>query len=332
MNVIVGNERMDELATLDVDVIKSINGIFDSAEIISIFKNFYFNKMILDATSVRDYQNTSNIQKIANELGAGKIILFLPQTEEVSSKAYLSELVKSGIYNFTNNIEGVKYLINHNNTYEDVAGLEQEQEQVQELTQTVQEKVESGCRVLGIRNVTDHAGATTLIYMLKRELERIYGESVYALEVSRHDLQYFNVKNTISCTKETLVPTINKLGNASIILIDLNDCEDESACGDVLYLIEPSSIRLNKLMRTNKNIFNELMGKKIILNKSLLNGKDINDFEYEAKTKVFYNVPPLDERKKNEPIVELIGNVGLTNVNNTNSKKSNGKILGLFRF
>lgn len=332
MNVIVGNERMDELANLDVDVIKSINGVFDAAEIVSIFKNFYFNKMILDATSVRDYQNTGNIQKIANELNANKIILFLPKTEEVSSKSYLSELVKAGIYNFTNNIEGVKYLTTHNNTYEDVAALEQEQEQVQELTQTVQAKVESGCRVLGIRNVTDHAGATTLIYMLKRELERIYGENVYALEVSKHDLQYFNVKNTVSCTKESLIPTINKLSSASVILIDLNDCEDESACGDVLYLIEPSSIRLNKLMRTNRNIFNELVGKKIILNKSLLTGKDINDFEYEAKTKVFYNMPPLDERKKNEQIMGLIGNVGLTNVNNTNSKKSNGKILGLFRF
>ena len=332
MNVIVGNERMDELATLDVDVIKSINGVFDSAEIVSIFKNFYFNKMILDATSVRDYLNINNIQKIANELNANKIIVFLPKTEEVSSKSYLSGLVKAGIYNFTNNIEGVKYLITHSNTYEQVAALEQEQEQVQELTQTVQEKVESGCRVLGIRNVTDHAGATTLIYMLKRELERIYGETVYALEVSKHDLQYFNVKNTISCTKDSLIPTINKLSSAKIILIDLNDCEDESACGDILYLIEPSSIRLNKLMRTNRNIFNELVGKKIILNKSLLTGKDINDFEYEAKTKVFYNMPPLDERKKNEQIMGLIGNVGLTNVNNTNSKKSSGKILGLFRF
>ena len=69
---------------------------------------------------------------------------------------------------------------------------------------------------------------------------------------------------------------------ASVILVDLNECEDDSSCGDVLYLIEPSSIRLNKLMRTNKNIFNELNGKKIILNKSLLNNKDIEDFEYEA--------------------------------------------------
>lgn len=328
MNVIIANERQNELATLDVDVIKSTTGCFDALEIVSLFKNFYFNKMILDATAIKDYLNTANIEKIAMSLDPNKIILFLPKIAEVSSQTYLAKLVGMGIYNFTNNLEGVKYLINHDNTYDDVAQVEQ----VKELTEAVEAKVESGCRVLGIRNVTDHAGATTLIYMLKRELERIYGETVFAVEVNRHDLQYFNVKNTISTTKENLVSTINKLSEASVILVDLNDCSDDSSCGDVLYLIEPSSIRLNKLMRTNKNIFNELNGKKIILNKSLLNNKDINDFEYEARTKVFYNVPPLDERKKNEEIVNLIGSVGLSNVNNTNSKRSNGKILGLFRF
>lgn len=328
MNVIIANERQDELSTLDIDVIKSMSGTFDAMEIVSIFKNFYFNKMILDATAIKDYLNTDNLEKIVTALDTNKVILFLPKIAEVSSQTYMSKLVKIGLYNFTNNIAGVKYLISHTNTYEDVAQVEQ----VKELADTVEEKVQSGCRVIGIRNVTDHAGATTLIYMLKRELERIYGETVYAVEVNRHDLQYFNVRNTISTTRDNLVSTINKLAEASVILVDLNDCEDDSSCGDVLYLIEPSSIRLNKLMRTNKNIFNELNGKKIILNKSLLNSKDVNDFEYEARTKVFYNVPPLDERKKNQEIVNLIGNIGLSNVNNTNSKKSEGKILGLFRF
>ena len=328
MNVIIANERQEELATLDIDVIKSITGQFDATEIVSIFKNFYFNKMIIDATSIKEYLNTSNIEKIATQLDPNKIILLLPKISEVSSQAYLSKLVNMGLYNFTNNIEGVKYLITHTNTYDEVAQVNQ----VKELTEVVQEKVQSGCRVMGIKNVTDHAGATTLIYMLKRELERIYGDTVYAIEVNRHDFQYFNVRNTITTTKEALNSTINKLTEASIILVDLNDCEDDSSCGDVLYLIEPSSIRLNKLMRTNKNIFNELTGKKIILNKSLLNNKDISDFEYEAKTKVFYNVPPLDERRKNQEISNLIDNVGLDNINNTNSKKSSGKILGLFKF
>lgn len=328
MNVIIANERQNELSNLDIDIIKSMTGCFDAQEIVSIFKNFYFNKMVLDATAIKDYINTSNIEKIVQALDHNKIILLLPKVAEVSSQSYLARLVDMGLYNFTNNIAGVKYLITHTNTREDVAQVEQ----VKELTETVQEKVKSGCRVMGIKNVTDHAGSTTLIYMLKRELERIYGETVYAIEVNKHDLQYFNVRNTISTTRDNLTSTINKLTTASVILVDLNECEDDSSCGDVLYLIEPSSIRLNKLMRTNKNIFNELNGKKIILNKSLLNNKDIEDFEYEARTKVFYNLPPLDERRRNEEILNLINNVGLSNINDTNSKKSSGKILGLFRF
>ena len=328
MNVIIANERQNELSNLDIDIIKSMTGCFDAQEIVSIFKNFYFNKMVLDATAIKDYINTSNIEKIVQALDPNKIILLLQKVAEVSSQNYLARLVDMGLYNFTNNIAGVKYLITHTNTREDVAQVEQ----VKELTETVQEKVQSGCRVMGIKNVTDHAGATTLIYMLKRELERIYGETVYAIEVNKHDLQYFNVRNTISTTRDNLTSTINKLTTASVILVDLNECEDDSSCGDVLYLIEPSSIRLNKLMRTNRNIFNELNGKKIILNKSLLNNKDIEDFEYEARTKVFYNLPPLDERRRNEEILNLINNVGLSNINDTNSKKSSGKILGLFRF
>ena len=328
MNVIIANERQNELSNLDIDIIKSMTGCFDAQEIVSIFKNFYFNKMVLDATAIKDYINTSNIEKIVQVLDPNKIILLLPKVAEVSSQNYLARLVDMGLYNFTNNIAGVKYLITHTNTREDVAQVEQ----VKELTETVQEKVQSGCRVMGIKNVTDHAGATTLIYMLKRELERIYGETVYAIEVNKHDLQYFNVRNTISTTRDNLTSTINKLTTASVILVDLNECEDDSSCGDVLYLIEPSSIRLNKLMRTNKNIFNELNGKKIILNKSLLNNKDIEDFEYEARTKVFYNLPPLDERRRNDEVLNLINSIGLSNVNDTNSKKSSGKILGLFRF
>ena len=213
MNVIVANQRSDELSTLDVDIIKSITGSFDATEIVSIFNNFYFNKMILDVTAVKNYLMTENIEKVVTSLDPNKVILFLPKIPEVSSQKFLSKLVKMGAYNFTNNIEGVKYLINHTNTHEDVAQVEQ----VQELTEVVEQKVKSGCRVVGIRNITDHAGATTLIYMLKKELERSYGDTVYAIEVNRHDLQYFNVKNTITTNKEALVSTINKLTDASVI-------------------------------------------------------------------------------------------------------------------
>ena len=43
--------------------------------------------------------------------------------------------------------------------------------------------------------------------------------------------------------------------------------------------------------------------KKVILNQSLLSSKDVLDFEYESKLKIFYNMPPLDEREQNNEIL-----------------------------
>ena len=52
MNVIVSNKYQNMLATLDIDVIKSINGEFEVEELANIFTNFYFNKMIIDVTAI----------------------------------------------------------------------------------------------------------------------------------------------------------------------------------------------------------------------------------------------------------------------------------------
>ena len=133
----------------------------------------------------------------------------------------------------------------------------------------------------------------------------------------------------ISTTDEQLMTEIVKHKDISIILIDLNDSNNEGACSDVLYLIEPSSIRLNKLMRRNRKIFEELRGRKIILNQSLLSNSDIMDFEYEGKTKVFYNIPPLNDRIKNPVLTDFLSKIGL--INKTKEENSGGKIFGLFK-
>ena len=197
------------------------------------------------------------------------------------------------------------------------------------MSTTINEKVVAGSRIIGIKNVTDHAGSTTLIYMLKKELEQSYGMSVVAIEVNRHDFSYFNSSNMISIDDEHLMTEIVKHNDVAIILIDLNDSSNEGACSDVLYLIEPSSIKLNKLMRRNRRVFEELKGRKIILNKSLLSNSDIMDFEYEGKTKVFYNIPPLNDRVKNPVLSDFLSKIGL--INKTNEKESGGKIFGLFK-
>ena len=326
MNVVIANSQQNILSNLDIDIIKSITGTYEASEIVEMFKSFFYNKMVLDVTAIKNYEDIRSYQTLAMGLDVEKIIFFLPENSNLCTSNFLSKLISVGIYNFTTNLDGIKYLIKKSNTYKDVAHIQQ----LNDLSTTIVNKVENGTKIIGVRNVTEHAGATTLIYMLKKELTVELGNAVVAIEVDKNDFSVFNVKNMISTTSAQLRSIIERYRNASIILIDLNDSTDDSICGDVLYLLEPSIIKLNKLIRRNHTIFSKLKGKKLILNKSLLSNKDITDFEYEANTKVFYNMPPLDERKRNGVISDFLGRIGLL-TKTEEKKESSNKIFGLFR-
>lgn len=329
MNVIVANERAEELNNLDIEIIKSLNGEYQINTLIDTFKYFYYNKLIIDITSIKDYMNFSNLQLLSTNIDPNKIILLLPDSKECSNKNFLERLISIGIYNFTNNINGVKYLVSHTNTLDDVNyvyNMEDDTLEDEEVSTGTIHTNNSNNKIIGVKNITDHAGATTFIYMMKKELEKRFGDTVYAVEINRHDFEYFNVKNTISTNKINLMSTISKINDATVIFVDLNDMVDYSMCDEVLYLIEPSSIMLNKLMRTNKNIFSELDGKKIILNKSMLSSKDISELEYETKTHVFYNVPSLNDRKKSDEIVNVLTKLGFFD-----DESNDSKLFGLFK-
>ena len=131
------------------------------------------------------------------------------------------------------------------------------------------------------------------------------------------------------CVKSNdLKMVIDKYDNVSVILVDLNKATEDSFCNDVIYLIEPSTIKLNRLVRRNREIFDKLANKKIVLNQSLLLNNDVFDFENEARVKVFYNLPPLDERKRNAIIGDFLSKLGILR---QNSKDNSTRIFGLFR-
>ena len=65
MNVIVANQQKEIISNLDIDILKSLDGEFDADEFVSMFQTFYFGKMILDVTAIKDYKNIQNIQKIS---------------------------------------------------------------------------------------------------------------------------------------------------------------------------------------------------------------------------------------------------------------------------
>ena len=339
MNVIVSNKFQTQLNALPIDVIKSVNGEFSPDEITEMFANFFYNKMILDVTAIRGYQNVSNIQKLAVGIDMSKVILVLDDTDLTTSKSYLSQLISMGIYNFTRNIDNIPFLIDNPNTYKDVAQYQQIGMVANEISKkhetakfNIEDDATSGgfTTIMGIKNVTDHAGATTLIYMLKKQLQTNY--NVLALELDKNDFQYFNDPELVSISKDQYENTIRNENTYDIILVDLNNSEDDGTCTDVLYLLEPSTIKLNKMIRRNRGIFDTLKGKKIVLNKSLLDNKDIMDFEYESRSQIFYNIPPLDDKKdKHRVLDELLSSMGFLRQKQNNLGGERTKILGIFK-
>ncbi len=323
MNVIISNERQAELANLDIEIIKSIHGVFEVDELIQMFSNFFFGRMILDLTALKDYKDVRNLQKLSMSLDVEKIIVLLPDTPECLAPRFLSRLISMGIYNFTTNIDGVNYLLTNPNTYRDVAHLHQIDEQPEpQVINNVGVAMggnsstilsTGGNYILGIKNVTEHSGATMLTYMLKNVIKDM-GRSSLAIEVDKRDFVYFNDKDMISIDNANLANEVLKHRDTNVIIIDLNKEGSEDVCNEVLYLIEPSTIKLNKLMRRDRKAFEKLAGKKVILSQSILSDSDIKEFEYEANIKVFFVMPPLDERSKNtEVLQDLLARLGISN-------------------
>ena len=285
MNVIISNRYSEMLTNLNIDIIKNVRGEYEPEVIIANFENFFFNKMILDITAVIGYKNIATIQKLASGLDMNKVIVLLDDSPEVNSPSYLSGLVSMGIYNFTRNIDSIEYLINNPNTYKDVAqyhiigdtGGNQNNLNVNLNVGNVNSnffndsinKVFMGSRVIAFKNITEHAGATTLVYMLKKQLERNY--KVLALEVDKNDFIYFNDPDLRNCSTGEVDSIIkNPNSNYEIILVDINSSPKIASIKEVIHLIEPSTIRLNKLIRTDRTVLTKMKKYKIVLNKCLL--------------------------------------------------------------
>ena len=326
MNVIISNKYSAMLQTLNIDIIKNLNGEFTVDDIISQFQNFYFQRMILDITAIKNYTDIRNLQKLSISLNMEKVILVLDDSADSSSEVYLSKIISMGIYNFTKNIEGVMYLYSNPNTYRDVAQYHQLDSLTPVQPQTpvqssnmaampVQESFNTSTRIIGIKNVTKQAGATTLSFILRNQLSK--NCSVVAIEVDKTDFSYFKDPKLLSTTDAEINVLISKNVDKDVILIDVNNSSAAiNACHDVIYLLEPSTIRLNRLLLVEPKKFIDLQSKKVVLNKSCLSSKDLMDFEYEAKIKVFANIPQLDEREKNIPMLDtFLSKLGLNRNN-----------------
>ena len=223
MNVIIANEQQQSLSALDIDIIKTVTGSYEAREIVEMFKNFFFNKMILDVTAIKGYDNPDNYQILAQQLDPEKVVLYIPENSKLCTATFLARIITYGLYNFTNNIEGIKYLLQKPNTYKDVEHIQQMAGRSLQVAATATPTAENKSSVIiGFRSITDNAGSTTLIYMLKKELEAALNTPVLAIEVDKRDFMFFNQKNMLSVSKDDLKNLIASNSQSPVILIDLN--------------------------------------------------------------------------------------------------------------
>ncbi len=360
MNVIVSHKYTAMLSSLStkIDLIKTIDGEFQVEDLIAQFENFFFNKMILDITAIIGYQDIATIQKLSFGLDMSKIILLLDDSPVVNSPEYLSELVSMGIYNFTRNIDAIVYLVDNPNSYKDVAQFHMLGGGGGQLPGNESNNVNNnrggnnnprggnfinqnmamaptpsigGTRVIGIKNLTEHAGATTFIYMLRKQLSEFY--SVIGVELDRDDFIYFNDQDLKSVSTGELASIINNpVNNYDAILIDINDSAEEANCTEMIYLVEPSTIKLNKMVRKDRSILERIRGMKVVLNMSLLDPNDIRDFEAEAGCSVFHSVPPLDEKKdRHRSLDELLNKLGFDKNKPAAETNKSAKLFGIVK-
>ena len=337
MNSIIGNKYIDVFSNLDIEVSKRLEGEYDVDEIISTFDNFFFNRMFLDITSIKNYKDLSNLQKLSMGINMDKVILLLDKEDVISdSNKFLAKLVSMGIYNFTKDNNNLMYLYNNPNSYKDVAYYQNIDNKQEDNIKVESQNVSNNDKkvILGIKNVTESAGSTTLTCLIKKVLNDYY--STMALAINDRDIVYFNDRDCIDVKEDEFESTINKYDGVNYFIVDLNKSNKDYLCNDVLYLVEPSTIKLNKLMTINPNIFKELSGKKIIINKTLLNSNDIANFEMEADIKVYYNIGPLNDKEDSSnillPLLEKLGYIKVIEENNNEEKNISNKksIFGLF--
>ena len=332
MNVIITNKYRDALSNLNIEVIKKLEGEFTVDEIINTFQNFFFQKMILDVTALKDYKNIKTLQQLSLSLDVDKVVLLLDASPETSDPEYLSDLISMGIYNFTMNVDGVQWLIDHPNSYRDVAQYHQ--------LDTTHGSVSSGsvsyvselkkCSIICFKDITPGAGATTLIYIAKKQLEHNY--DVVAVEVDKHDFMYFDEDKMYSVNSSELGNTITKYSSSDIILLDGNASPSaEALASETIYLLEPSKIQLNKLLARDPKVLERNKNKKIVLNQCMLSNQDVSDFEFETGLTVFAKIPPLnDQSDENEALDKFFVKLGFYKQESSSGEDKKG-IRGLFK-
>ena len=301
MNLVIVNENTIVVNALTIDIIKVLNGVYDVNSVEKELVNFYFNKVIIDITAIKNYFSSFDLFEFLNYFGKDKVILLLNDSPYCNSKEFLTKLINNGYYNFTSNSQGVSFLVNRSNTYEDVKKYIQTTTFTSELNSSIGstniQTRTNNIKIIGIKNLSEGAGSTTLMQQMVKQLAFNY--KVKGIELNGFDAMYFRRPDIIFCNDYTEAKTkIQWLKGIDVIIIDLNEFEDKNKiCTDIIYLLEPGIIRISKFIKNINKYKDELNDMKIVLNRSALKDEEINYFEKETDLKVYYNLNNFDDKK-----------------------------------
>lgn len=309
MNVVISNKYREELRNIGIEISGVLEGTYSAEQIISAFSNYYYEKIILDITAVKDYMNISNLlvelKKMFSILDSTKSIILFENSPEFNNDMFISNLVSNGIYNYAFDLNQVIELFNNPRSYGEVNSYD------------VLSTSNDVSRVIGIKNVTEHAGTTTLIYMMMNELSKKY--SVKCIEVNKDDFKYFKNEKMKSINAESFMNEILTEPYPEVILVDQNNYDNEFLIKETIYLLEPSILKFNKAIDMNPDLINELKDKRVIFNKTQMPLPKLQEFSKANNLNSFDIIRNVNERDKINPqIINLLTKLGFNKINNGN--------------
>lgn len=144
-------------------------------------------------------------------------------------------------------------------------------------------------QIISLMGLTDRCGVTTLTYYLTKLLNEL-GHETIAVELNNTDLVSFNYEHCFSISKSKLKDFLLDHKSAEFILMD-NFSFEQADETFIIYAYNP--IQINRWRKYHQ--FNELKGKKIILNKSVFSKSEIEKLELEIEQQFAVKIPYINE-------------------------------------
>ena len=69
MNLVIINENISVMNSLTIDIIKTLTGVYDVSNLEQELVNFYFNKVIIDITAIKNYFFKDDLLAFLNYFG-----------------------------------------------------------------------------------------------------------------------------------------------------------------------------------------------------------------------------------------------------------------------